>query len=66
MRHDTRKITATLIAQHGVHGALDAVREEIADAHARQDLYRLSLLREVKRTLQAILDPAEAQEEPSP
>ena len=66
MRHDTSKITATLIAQHGVHGALDAVREEIADAHARQDLYRLSLLREVKRTLQAILDSAEAQEEPSP
>ena len=66
MRHDTSKITATLIAQHGVHGALDAVREEIADAHARQDLYRLSILREVKRTLQAILDPAEAQEEPSP
>ena len=66
MRHDTSKITATLIAQHGVHGALEAVREEIADAHARQDLYRLSLLREVKRTLRAILDPAEAQEEPSP
>ena len=66
MRHDSSKITATLIALHGVHGALEAVREEIADAHARQDLYRLSLLREVKRTLQAILDPAEAQEEPSP
>ena len=66
MRHDTSKITATLIAQHGVRGALEAVREEIAGAHARQDLYRLSLLREVKRTLQAILDPAEAQEEPSP
>ena len=66
MQHDTSKITATFIAQHGVHGALDAVRDEIADAHARQDLYRLSLLREVRRTLQAILDPAEAQEEPSP
>ena len=66
MRHDSSKITATLIAQHGVHGALDAVRDEIADAHARKDLYRLSLLREVKRKLQAILDSAEAQEEPSP
>ena len=66
MRHDSSKITATLIAQHGVHCALDEVRDEIADAHARKDLYGLSLLREVTRTLQAILDPAEAQEEPSP
>ena len=66
MRHDSSKITATFIAQHGVHGALDAVRDEIADAHARKDLYRLSLMRKVRRTLQAILDPAEAQEEPSP
>ena len=66
MQNDARQITADLIAQHGVYGALDTVMEEIADAHTRKDFYRLSFLREVKRTLQETLDPAEVQEDPFP
>ena len=66
MQYNAKQITANLIAEHGVRGALETVKEEIADAHARRDFYRLSFLRETKRTLQEILDPSGVQEEPSP
>ena len=52
MKDDPSQIANNLIAQYGVDGALESVREGIATAHADEDNYRLSVWREVSWALQ--------------
>ena len=52
MKDDPSQMANNLIAQYGVDGALESVREGIATAHADEDNYRLSVWREVRRALQ--------------
>jgi hypothetical protein len=51
MNDDPNQIADYLIEQHGVDGALIAVQEGIATAHANGDNYRLSVWREARRAL---------------
>ena len=61
MNEQSYQVADNLIEQHGIDGALDAVRTEIATAHANGDNYRLSGWREVRRVLQ---DKREAADNP--
>lgn len=51
MSDDPKQIADDLIEQHSTDGALNAVREGIAAAHANGDNFRLSVWREVRRVL---------------
>ncbi len=51
MNDDPHQIAGYLVEEHGAEGALAAVREAIAAAHADNDNYRLSIWREVRRAL---------------
>lgn len=46
------QIADQLIGQHGIDGAVEAVREGVAAAKANGDNYRLSVWREVRRVLE--------------
>jgi hypothetical protein len=63
-RDDPAHIVDHLIDLHGVDGALQAVREGIANAHANNDYFSLSVWREVRRSLQVKSD-AIAESDPS-
>lgn len=63
-KDDPANIVDHLIDLHGVDGALQAVREGIASAHADNDYFSLSVWREVRRTLQVKSD-AIAESDPS-
>ncbi len=52
MPEDPKQIANDLIREHGLNDALARVVAEIATAHEEGDNYALSVLREVKRTLQ--------------
>ena len=65
MKDDPSQIANNLIAQHGVDGALESVRERIATAHADGDNYGLSVWREVRRALRDKPDTAGDQESPA-
>ena len=52
MNDNPTQIADHLLEQHGVDGATDAVREGITTAHANGDNYRLSIWREVRRSLE--------------
>ena len=52
IKDDPKQIVDHLVEQFGVEGALDAVRDGIATAHADENFYRLSIWREVRRVLQ--------------
>ncbi len=58
MTDDPNRIADHLIEQHGDQGALTAMREGIAAAHASGDKYRLSIWREVRQVLQDRRDAA--------
>ncbi|MEX2616658.1 MAG: hypothetical protein WD767_11220 [Alphaproteobacteria bacterium] len=45
------QIAGHLVEQFGLDGALETVRDGIAEAHAARDNYRLSIWREVRRIL---------------
>ncbi len=62
MSDDPGRIADHLIAQHGVDGALKTVRGGIEASHADGDNYRLSVWREVRRTLRDKQDAADNQE----
>jgi hypothetical protein len=64
MKDDPSQIANNLIAQHGVDGALESVREGIATAHADGDNYGLSVWREVRRALRSKPHSADDQEAP--
>lgn len=59
MNDNPSQIADHLIGQHGVDGALEAVREGIAAAKANGDNYRLSVWREVSQVLQAKKEAAD-------
>jgi len=65
MKDDPSQIASSLIAEHGVDGALASVREGIATAHSDGDNYRLSVWREVGRVLRDKPDAADDQEAPA-
>jgi hypothetical protein len=65
MNDNPSQIADHLIGQHGVDGALEAVREGIAAAKAKGDNYRLSVWREVWVILQAKKEAADNRETPS-
>ncbi len=65
MKDDPSQIANNLIAQHGVDGALESVREGIATAHADGDNYGLSVWREVRRALRNKPDATDDQEAPT-
>jgi hypothetical protein len=65
MNDNPSQIADHLIGQHGVDGALDAVREGVAAAQANGDNYRLSVWRDVRRVLQAKTEAADKHETPS-
>lgn len=52
------KIVAYLIKAHGLEVAMDVVRKGIDKAHDQNELYRLSVWREVKQILAAKADEA--------
>lgn len=58
MNDDPDQIADHLIEDHGIDGALEAVREGISATHANGDNYRLSVWREVKQALQKRRDAA--------
>jgi len=64
MKDDSSQIANNLIAQHGVDGALESVRDGIASTHADADAdnYRLSVWREVRRLLRDKPDAADDQD----
>ena len=62
MNDDPSQIADHLVQQHGIDGALEAVREGIAAAHESGDNYRLSVWREVTQALKGIQDAADNQE----
>ena len=64
MNDEPSQIANNLIAQQGVGGAMESVREEIASAHAIEDNYSLSVWREVGRILRDKPDGADDQETP--
>lgn len=51
MNDNPAQIADHLIEQHGINGALNAVREGIGSAQADGDNYRLSVWRDVRRIL---------------
>ena len=51
MRDNPIQIADSLIEQHGIDGALEAVRDWITSAHATGDNYSLSVWRGVARAL---------------
>jgi hypothetical protein len=59
MNDNPIQIVDDLIGQHGVDGALEAVREGIAAAKANGDNYRLSVWREVSQVLKAKQEAAD-------
>jgi len=65
MNDNPIQIVDDLIGQHGVDGALGAVREGIEAAKENGDNYRLSVWREVRRVLQAKKEVADNRETPS-
>ncbi len=65
MKDDPSQIANNLIAQHGVDGALESVREGIATAHADGDNYGLSVWAEVRRALRNKPDATDDQEAPT-
>ena len=62
MNDDPTEIAGHLIEQHGVDGAVEAVREGVTAAHANGDNYRLSVWREVKRALNERRDAIDNQD----
>ena len=62
MKDDPSQIADHLVQQHGIDGALEAVREGIAAAHESGDNYRLSVWREVTQTLKNKQGAADNQE----
>ncbi len=55
---DPVPIAEHLVAEHGIDGAVERVRQGIAEAHANKDFYRLSVWREVRRALRDLQDAA--------
>ena len=43
-----------LIAEHGLNGAMEAVMNGITEAHEENDMYRLSIWRDVRRVLEGM------------
>ncbi len=62
MRDDPSQIADHLVEQHGIDGALEAVREGITAAHESGDNYRLSVWREVTQALKNKQGAADNQE----
>ncbi len=58
MNDDPSQIANYLVERHGVDGALDTVRDGIAEVLASGDNYRLSVWREVRRALKDKRDAA--------
>jgi hypothetical protein len=52
MPHDPEQIANYLIEKHGLDGAVLAALDQALDSQDKQDLYALSVWREVKRFLQ--------------
>ena len=65
IKDDPSQIADHLIEQHGVDGALEAVRQGIAAAHASGDNYRLSVWREVTLALKDKQGAADNQDAPA-
>ena len=61
MNDDPSQIADHLVEQHGVDGALEAVREGIGAAHASGDNFRLSVWREVNQALKVKQDAIDNQ-----
>ena len=53
MNDDPTKITASLVAEHGLDGAKQAALDGVMDAQRAGDNYRLSIWRDVRRVLEA-------------
>ncbi|MBT5264400.1 MAG: hypothetical protein HOL85_06185 [Rhodospirillaceae bacterium] len=53
MQHDPEQIAAYLTQKHGLEGAKSYALEQVIETQAEQDLYALSIWREVKQLLQA-------------
>lgn len=51
MNDHPSQIAGHLVEQFGMDGALEAVRNGVAEAHAAGDNYRLSVWRDVRRIL---------------
>ncbi len=54
MRDDPQEIATYLIKKHGLNGAFDKVTKGTAAAHKSENLYDLSVWREVKAVLKNI------------
>ena len=65
MNDDPSQIADHLIEQHGVDGALEAVRDGVAAAQASGDNYNLSVWRDVRRILQNPPDTGDNEETPN-
>ena len=59
MYDDPGEIADNLISKHGAERALEALWDLIAAVHANGDNYGLSVLREVKQSLQSKLEGIE-------
>ena len=59
---EPNKIAAYLIQAHGLGVAMEVVRKGIDKAHDENELYRLSVWREVKQILVAQADQASTHE----
>jgi hypothetical protein len=55
MKDDPKEITEHLIAELGLDGAMEAVMSGITEAHEQDDMYRLSVWRDVRRILDAAI-----------
>jgi len=51
MKDDPKEIAEHLIQEHGLQGALNAVTGGISEAHRQDDLYGLSVWRDVRKIL---------------
>ena len=50
---DTQEFASRLVGQHGLDTAIEMATEAIARCNQRNDLYRLSVWREIRRNLRA-------------
>ena len=59
MNDDPKKIAAHLVAEHGLDAAKQVALDGVMDAQDTGENYRLSIWRDVRRLLDAWVEPAD-------
>ncbi len=59
MNDDPNKIAASLVAEHGLEAAMQVALDGVMDTQRTGDNYRLSIWRDVRRLLEAWVEPAD-------